>query len=174
MPWRSTSALSCNGFHQRGVVPHRSQRRLTSTSRSVRLPHCAMTAPPPPQRGVPSTDRRSRRRRRPGVITAADQPTGYRGIVTERHPVVALPRGAVAGDSQPDSAVARADVERPKPCAPRRRTRRLDHHVRSGEQRAQTGGSSKSATYEAFRRSSSRSTQADRTSHRRDGRCSPL
>ncbi len=46
------------------------------------------------------------------AIGAVDQTAGHSGVVAERHPAGLLADGTVAGDPQPDPAVARRDVGR--------------------------------------------------------------
>ena len=87
-----------------------------------------------------------------GVIATADQAPGYRGVVAERHPVGALTFGAVAGDPQPDPAVAWWNVRRSEAAAERAPPGVRTRSPRRPRQAtpAQPGGSSKSATYESF------------------------
>ena len=105
------------------------------------------------------------------VVVPADQAAGHRGVVAERHPVGALAVGAVAGDPQPDPAVARRDVRGAETATGQRRgPRRLDHHVGGREQRPQPGRVRRNRRRtRAFRRSSSRRTRPVRPGCRRAG-----
>ena len=138
---RGGAGAGCAEADAASAAPRRSRRPRPSTPGSIRRPRGPATRPPPGSPPARSAGRRWRRRRTPVRQTrrqAADQPTGHRGVVTERGPPGVL---AVAVDPQPDSSGARCDVVRSEPAS---RQRRRAASLRS--RRRTTASSSRSSS----------------------------